>query len=1048
MTKNQDFNVQYKLLSTDVPPTPIGETLLLDIEVTNTGTAPLTTTLPNPVRLGYHLYDHDGRLIVLDGRRTELPGTLARGQRVRLELQVDSPAQPGEYMLHIELVKEGVFWFAERNIPALRQPIRYTLPQGPRACIVNGNVMVNDAVGNHVVSQLRALRAAGYHTLILTEFVDSRLPADVRRGAVSLRLEDLQRPDTRTAPAVDHFQSADVVIVHHSTGYELAEAIRLVRHGTVILNYHGITPSELWTGDAQGARDLQLGREQLCLLQHVDYAIAHSSFTRTELIETGLIAPDRVRVIPLGVVDQPAYFPDRDAALVERYQLHGRRVLLYVGRMARNKRLADLVEALAVVRRQHPDTVLILVGDNRWGPYQEYATEVQHLADGLGCGQHLIWTGQVPDLEPYFRSCDLFVTASIHEGFCAPAVEAMARGKPVVAAAAAALPETVGNAGLLFEPRNPADLAAKVVRLLDDLPPLAGLPPLPPAEPAEPPAPDAPTPRFGGRTIALVPPRYGLEILGGAERMIRGWAEELARRGYRTEVLTTCTASMSDWSNYYQPGVEEINGITVRRFRTDRVDPGAFHHVLARANRGEQITYGDEQEFARNDLQSSSLNQYLRDHADEYVCAVFAPYLFGTTYWGMRALPDKAILLPCLHDEPSAKLTIFREMLESAAGIFFNAAPECELATKTLGVVNPHWSVVGYGFETDEHTGDAAGFRARHHLPEQILLYSGRLETTKNVHLLLDYFVRYKADHPGPLTLVLAGAGDVPIPERPDIVHLGFLSDELHDAYAAATVLCQPSINESFSIVIMESWLHRRPILVHTDCAVTSDHARKSGGGYTFGDYATFRTVLHRVVSNRAHAVELGQRGRAYVERNYTWDIVTERFVEGITAFVEQRGEYSRLSQHGIRRALEFTRARVDAALLELLAEARKELGVGLSPYVQQQLRRMAQVGMPGYTVQSRLPLIGRLIAWVRRQLTSHLREPYLDPMINRQETFNAELLGAVLPMLEQSLHEQRRLRREIEVLRGRPTQQDSPNGREPHLTAPTTAVSDDTRLG
>lgn len=998
----------------------IGETLLLDVEVTNAGTASLTPALPNPVRLGYHLYDSSGHMVVLDGKRTELPAALKPGERIRLELQVESPDQPGEYMLHVELVKEGAFWFGEKKIPPLTHPIHYAAATGPRACIINGNVTINDAVGNQVVAQLRALRAAGYHPLVLTEFVDSRQPADVRRFAVQLRLKDLQQPDARTRPAAAHFRSSDVVIVHYSTYYELAQAIKMGPGTTTIFDYHGVTPAELWTGDPKGYRDLVRGRQQIVLVRYADYAIAHSSFTRAELIATGLIPPDHVQVIPLGVVDKPLLATTRDPALIERYGLDGKRVLLYVGRMARNKRIADLVEALAVVRKAHPETMLLLVGDNQWAPYREYTAEVQQLAETRGCAQHVIWTGQVPDLEPFYWSCDIFVTASIHEGFCAPVVEAMAHGKPVVAAAAAALPETVDDAGLLFEPQNPDDLAAKIACLLDDLPPLDGEPPCIPAEPPVPSQAVTSSPALVARTIALVAPRYGLEILGGAERMIRGWAEELARRGYRTEVLTTCTASMSDWTNYYEPGVEEINGITIRRFATDRVDAEAFHGVLAKANRGDRVSYNDEREFVHNDLQSSELNQYLCAHADEYACAVFAPYLFGTTYWGMQALPDKSILLPCLHDEPSAKLAVFREMLEGAAAIFFNARAECKLAVDTLGLVNPNRRVVGYGFAIDGAPGDGASFKVRHNLPDQILLYSGRLESTKNVPLLLDYFVRFKTEHPDPLTLVLAGTGDVSIPERPDIVEVGFLSGELPNAYAAATALCQPSVNESFSIVIMESWLQGRPVLVHKDCAVTRDHVHESGGGYAFADYQTFSAALGRLVADPAHANELGQRGHQYVERNYTWDVVIERFIQGVASFTQQRTQYSLLAQHGIRRSLAFTRARVDDALLTLIEQARGRLDVRLAPDQQQRLQRMAQISMPDYTVRSRLPIAGRLIAWTRRQLTSHLREPYLDPMIARQEAFNTELLRTLVPLLEQNMHEQRRLKREVEVLQQR----------------------------
>lgn len=524
-------------------------------------------------------------------------------------------------------------------------------------------------------------------------------------------------------------------------------------------------------------------------------------------------------------------------------------------------------------------------------------------------------------------------------------------------------------------------------------------------------------------TIFMVTPRYGPEVLGGAESGIRGWAEHLTRHGYRVEVLTTCTDNMIVWSNHYPPGLETVNGIPVRRFPIDKVDVGAFHGVHAKLIHGEYVSYDDEQTFARNSLQSSELNEHLRAHADEMLCAIFTPYLFGTTYWGVQAVPDKAIILPCLHDEPLARLAIFREMMEGAAGLFFNTDAEAAFATDTLGVVNPHRTVIGYGFSEEGPVGDAAAFRARHTLPDQpLLLYSGRLEQYKNVPLLLDYFVRYKSEHPGPLTLVLAGEGDVAPPDRPDILSIGMISDRQHlaDVYTAATALCQLSLRESFSIVIMESWLQGRPVLVHGDCSVTRHHVEQSGGGYAPATYEEFRTALHRLVSNPAHADELGQRGRAYVLTRYHWDTIVERVLQGISACVVNKTDYERLGQRGVQRALAFTPTRFRDAFLRVVEQTHAAAGSQISPQVVQQLRQLTRVSMPDYMVQSGVPLVGRFIAWARRNLTSHLKEPYLDPIIGRQEQFNNELLQTTLTLLEQSNYEQRRLKRELEIVRGK----------------------------
>jgi hypothetical protein len=145
---------------------------------------------------------------------------------------------------------------------------------------------------------------------------------------------------------------------------------------------------------------------------------------------------------------------------------------------------------------------------------------------------------------------------------------------------------------------------------------------------------------------------------------------------------------------------------------------------------------------------------------------------------------------------------------------------------------------------------------------------------------------------------------------------------------------------------------------------------------------------------------------------------VTDRFVQGIAAFTAPRSEYTLLAQHAVQRALAFTYERVDDALLAVVEQALAELGPRPSSTQHRELLQMAKVGMPDYAVGSRLPFLGHFVAWARKQLTSHLREPYLDPIIERQEQFNAGMVETLMPMLEQSLHEQRRLRREVAMLR------------------------------
>jgi hypothetical protein len=130
-------------------------------------------------------------------------------------------------------------------------------------------------------------------------------------------------------------------------------------------------------------------------------------------------------------------------------------------------------------------------------------------------------------------------------------------------------------------------------------------------------------------------------------------------------------------------------------------------------------------------------------------------------------------------------------------------------------------------------------------------------------------------------------------------------------------------------------------------------------------------------------------------------------------------------------RALAFTRRRFEDELLAMVERITAESLAALDAARREELRQAALVGLPGYHVRSGLPVVGRAVAWLRRQLTAHLKEPYLDPMIASQERFNRELLETLLPALDESLREQRRLRSEVDLLRAQLEERVRRNGHE-----------------
>ena len=132
------------------------------------------------------------------------------------------------------------------------------------------------------------------------------------------------------------------------------------------------------------------------------------------------------------------------------------------------------------------------------------------------------------------------------------------------------------------------------------------------------------------------------------------------------------------------------------------------------------------------------------------------------------------------------------------------------------------------------------------------------------------------------IKLVLIGGGEVNIPDtiKNDVIDLGFVDiQDKYDACAGAICLCQPSKNESFSIVIMESWLTERPVLVHSQCNVTSDFARESNSGLYFDNYFEFEGCLNYYIDNPQTASQMGHSGRQFVLDNFKWDVVLKKFM-------------------------------------------------------------------------------------------------------------------------------------------------------------------------
>ena len=388
------------------------------------------------------------------------------------------------------------------------------------------------------------------------------------------------------------------------------------------------------------------------------------------------------------------------------------------------------------------------------------------------------------------------------------------------------------------------------------------------------------------KKLGFVIPWYSDTVKGGAETELRGIVKHLSASGVELEILTTCVKEFSsDWSvNFYKEGPADEGGIKVLRFPARKRDTEAFDAVNLKFIKGVPVSAEEEQIFMREMVNSPKLYEYMNEHQDEYSLFVHIPYMFGTAYNGIKVCPGKSVLIPCLHEEAYAHMSLWNDVFSKLAGMIYLSTPEMKLANELYDLTEVKQEVLGAGVDSD-FDPDPSRFREKFKINDPFILYAGRKDTGKNVDLLIRYFCEFKKRNPSfdSLKLILIGGGSIDIPKdySSQIIDLGFVDrEDKYDACAASLCMCQPSTHESFSIVIMESWLCGRPVLVHENCDVTCAFARESNSGLYFRDFYDFEGAVKYYLQNPDTADAMGNTGRQYVLERFTWDVITRKFTD------------------------------------------------------------------------------------------------------------------------------------------------------------------------
>jgi len=378
--------------------------------------------------------------------------------------------------------------------------------------------------------------------------------------------------------------------------------------------------------------------------------------------------------------------------------------------------------------------------------------------------------------------------------------------------------------------------------------------------------------------IALVVQRYGLEVSGGAELHCRWLAEHLSQY-YDVHVLTTCALDYARWDNHYPPGRDQINGVQVRRFRVDQPRDVKQFGRLTSQLLGRPHTYLDELEWMRQQgpLSTDLIECILRQRRG-YDVFIFFTYLYATTYFGMQLVPDKAVLVPTAHDEPVIYLSLFRPLFNLPRLIVYNTEVERRFVERVFDNYHVPSAVVGVGI--DVPTGvSGERFRQKYGLEGDFVAYVGRVDASKNCGELFDYFLRFRQGYSGDLKLIVMGRGPLPIPQHPDVVPLGYVSEQdKFDGLQAASVAVVPSRYESLSMATLEGWLAGTPVLVNGECAVLKEQCRRGNGGLYYHSYQEFELGLSLLLTRPGLGKRLAEAGRRFAQKTYSWSAVEQKY--------------------------------------------------------------------------------------------------------------------------------------------------------------------------
>lgn len=409
------------------------------------------------------------------------------------------------------------------------------------------------------------------------------------------------------------------------------------------------------------------------------------------------------------------------------------------------------------------------------------------------------------------------------------------------------------------------------------------------------------------KRLGIVIQTFGVEVNGGAEVHTRMIAEKLSAT-YQVTVLTSRALDFRTWEPHYPAGPSVENGIEILRFTNSCRRSGKEQEYWGRKIRGRHfpqkvhrwmgkpkwllkffpqagITLQDGVAWleAQGPCMPDLLS-YLTNNEKVYAAFIFITAAYYPSAMGVLTVPHKSILIPTMHDERSIYGEIYQKVMAAPQWLLFNTRAEQKFSENLFSIGHVHKRIAGVGIErfADCLFPDKTVL-AQYRITKPYLIYVGRIDSAKGCDTLINFFLRYVTETGQEVKLVMVGKNFMEPILHPNIAFTGFVAEEVkRQLMLQATALVIPSAYESLSLVLLESFGCRVPVVANGQTEVLKDHIDDSSGGWCYTDYVGFKQAVSEATTNPDENARKGAAAYQYVKKNYSWEKVMAVFGEAI----------------------------------------------------------------------------------------------------------------------------------------------------------------------